>query len=44
MIFSNCLWKKLKWKDYKTEKDDLKNEDCGTQFQFLYIVYIKNST
>ena len=35
---------KIKVKGLQTEKDDLKNEDCGTQLQFLYIVYIKNST
>lgn len=44
MIFFQLLVEKIKVKGLQSRKDDLKNEDCGTQFQFLYIVYIKNST
>lgn len=43
MIFPDCLLK-LKRKDYKTEKEGLmENQNCGKQFQFLYIVYTKKS-
>ena len=43
MIFPDCLLK-LKGKGYKTEKEGLmENQNCGKQFQFLYIVYTKKS-